>query len=108
MQTFASKILTGIEAGKLEAYNAVIEDMDGVKKGVYYYKMDNGWVSILLIPIRTIMGKFYYFYMILFFIFFLLLLLIIIMAVRDYRRTKEIERANDTVKVCLLYTSRCV
>lgn len=99
MQTFASKILTGIEAGKLEAYNAVIEDMDGVKKGVYYYKMDNGWVSILLIPIRTIMGKFYYFYMILFFIFFLLLLLIIIMAVRDYRRTKEIERANDTVKV---------
>lgn len=52
---YAKHLLEGIDAGKFSAYNAIVKDLAGNARGVYYCNMENGWTSVLTIPINQIL-----------------------------------------------------
>lgn len=54
-QDYAQKLLNAIKDGTLESYSSTIQDLDGNNCGVYYYLMDNGWLSVITIPIQNIL-----------------------------------------------------
>ena len=55
LQSYADYVLAGIEDGSLVAYDASFTDMEGVSRGVYFHRMDNGWIALMTIPINSIL-----------------------------------------------------
>ena len=55
LQSYADYMLAGIEDGSLVAYDASFTDMEGVSRGVYFHRMDNGWIALMTIPIDSIL-----------------------------------------------------
>ena len=55
LQSYADYMLAGIEDGSLVAYDASFTDMEGVSRGVYFHRMDNGWIALMTIPINSIL-----------------------------------------------------
>ena len=52
---YIQTLLSGIQDGSLDSHEATILDLDGKQRGVYYDEMDNGWLSVITIPIQNIL-----------------------------------------------------
>lgn len=52
---YAQELLEKIRRGEMDSYNATITDLDDVNRSVYYYEMDNGWCSVITIPVEKIL-----------------------------------------------------
>ena len=55
MQKYADFLLSGIEDGSLFAYDASFTDLDGVPRGLYYKRMENGWTVCITIPLHALL-----------------------------------------------------
>ncbi len=98
-QNFAAVLLGGIERGDYSEYGDMFDSKKEGKRGVYYYKMSNGWTSILTIQMSSILGGLNYFYVILILLVLAFMLAALYLTYRDYKNKKNIERARDTVQV---------
>ena len=96
---FASNLVKGIESGEYAESGAVFNSKSEGRRGVYYYKMSNGWISILTIQISVILGGLNSFYLIILLLMLGVLLLLAYMTFRDYKNKQSAERARDTVQV---------
>lgn len=99
IELYIQELFRKVKTGKLLAYDKTIQDIEGHEQGVYYYEMKNGWISILTIPIHTILKDLKTFISILLGIFFSLLSIIIFMAVRDYKLHRKVQFSNDIAQV---------
>ncbi len=97
-QEFASELLDGIENGSYNSYNDLVKTKDEGKRGVYYFKMSNGWTSILTMRISSILGGLNSFYIIILVIMLALALLVLYMTYREFKNRRSITRARDTVQ----------
>lgn len=52
---YAQELLEKIRRGEMDSYTATITDLDDVNRSVYYYEMDNGWCSVITIPVEKIL-----------------------------------------------------
>ncbi len=52
---YVEQLLERIQSGSLEGYASSIRDLSDRNRGVYYYYMDNGWLSVITIPLRNIL-----------------------------------------------------
>ena len=50
-----AQLVQNIRAGRLESHDSAVRDVDGVRRTVYYYEMNNGWLSVITIPIEIIL-----------------------------------------------------
>lgn len=53
--TYLTSLVDGVRNGDFSASDAKITDTHGVGRGVYYFVMDNGWVSIITIPLDNLL-----------------------------------------------------
>lgn len=54
-RSYVEKLVKEIRNEKLRDYNTHIVDVNGNNRGVYYYTMDNGWISVITIPFNSIL-----------------------------------------------------
>ena len=52
IQEYIETILPGIRTGELYAYDSYVQDFEGNRRGVYYWQMENGWVSIITVAME--------------------------------------------------------
>ena len=98
LSQYALVLQEGIDDGSLLAYDTSIEAPDGKQHGVYYHVMENGWVSVLTIPIHEIL---YELETVIRFFFVLVVLFaaaLLVTAWRDGRKTKKLRAASETVQ----------
>ena len=55
VQTYVKSLFERIKKNELAGYATSVVDMDGEQRGVYYYEMPNGWISMLTIPFSLIL-----------------------------------------------------
>ena len=97
IQSYADFLLAGIEDGSLIAYDASFQDMDGVSRGVYYYRMANGWTVMMTIPISSIlMGEENTLIFVVAGVALLLFLALTLVTVQDFFRSRRMKMADDT------------
>ena len=99
LQDYVSSILAHIQNGSLDAYDTYIDDLDGKRRGVYYYSMPNGWIIIITIPFDTILAQASQFALLLGLVLCLCIGGILLVAWRDLRLSSQVERTNETVRV---------
>ena len=97
VQSYADYLIDGISSGSLLAYDAMYEDADGVRRGVYYQEMYNGWTVIMTIPInRILMGEENLLVPLIAAIAFVLFLVLVLITAQDLVRSRRMKRADDT------------
>lgn len=98
LDAYAVVLKNGIEDGSLLAYDTSITAPDGKQHGVYYHVMENGWVSVLTIPIHEILYELETVIRFFFLLVFLFGAALLIMAWRDSKQTKKLRAASKTVQ----------
>lgn len=96
---YIHEIIKEIEEGKHQNSNSFIYDLKNRKRGVYYSRSPQGWLSIITIPYAVLLSEMmvlYYLYLgsaILFFI------IGFILYKREERMNRIVEETNDTIRV---------
>lgn len=98
LQPYVNSLVSRIQEGVLDPYNASITGPDGNPSGVYYYQMSNGWITILTIPFRTVLRELTGIYRLFLLISSLFLIAAVLLSIRDYRLNRKIRRTDDTVR----------
>ena len=97
MQEYADFLLEGIEDGSLVAYDASFTDLDGVPRGLYYKRMENGWTVCITIPLHALLfGESSAVVNVLAVVFIVLFAVIAILTVRNMMKSRRAKRAGDT------------
>ncbi len=52
---YIEDLLEKIQSGSMESHEATIVDLENNNRGVYYYRMENGWLSVITIPTENIL-----------------------------------------------------
>lgn len=100
VKDYADKLLKGVKAGAFESYTASVTDLEGNKAGVYYDEMENGWFSVITIPMEQILyGDMNTTMYILTGIFALLLVAVTAAMIRDYLGKRKVKHISDTLKI---------
>ena len=97
LQTHADYLIDRVNDGSLYAYDSTFEDLSGVSRGAYYYRMNNGWIVIITIPVQSMLmgdpNMPIYFLAV---VAVVLFLMVAYMVVRDAFQNRKIKRADDT------------
>ena len=97
MQKYVDYVMSGINDGSLLAYDAAIQDPEGIMRGVYYQEMSNGWMVIMTIPMEQIlMGEENTVIFIMSGIAVVLFLALMLMTIQDIFRSRIMKKADDT------------
>lgn len=98
LQPYVSSLVQRIGEGSLDPYDASITGPDGNPCGVYYYRMSNGWITILTIPFRTVLRELTGIYRLFLLLCSLFLIAAALLSIRDYRLNRKMRRTDDTVR----------
>ena len=100
LQSYTDFLIEGIRDGSLFAYDASVTDPQGVKRGVYYYQMSNGWLVILTVPLESVLiGDRNMTIYALVAMAILLFAILASMVVRDLIQNQKIQRAGNTIQI---------
>ena len=100
VQTYGEELLAGVKEGKYERYTSSAEDLEGNKVGVYYHQMDNGWFSVITIPVGQILyGDMNTTMYLLTGIFAFLLIAVVAAMIRDYIGKRTVKHISDTLQI---------
>lgn len=55
VRQYAENLLTRIQDGSLQSYSAAIRDLEGKNRSVYYHIMENGWISVITMPVQSLL-----------------------------------------------------
>ncbi len=99
LNAYVGGILKKIENHELDNYDAYIRDFDGMKRVVYFTRLDNGWYSILTVPYGNIGGAVDILFTLLFLAVLLFFSAIVIYSWHAQRALRLIDRTNETVRV---------
>lgn len=97
LQSYIDYVRVGIEDGSLLAYDAFVQDLEGVSRGVYYQTMRNGWTVILTIPtMHILMGDQNTLIYILAVVALVLFPMLAYITIREALRSRSMKKADDT------------
>lgn len=99
LQPYVKTLFQRIKTGEMDSYSASIVDMEGNRRGVYYYEMSNGWLSILTIPFSVILKDLNYFSWMFYSLVFVLLIGMGLITWRNICNQRTFERTNEAVQV---------
>lgn len=99
LQHYARKLFDRVKKGELDDYSASIRDMEGHRRGVYYYEMSNGWLSILTIPFRVTLKDLNSFSSLFYSLVFLLFIGTALLTWRNFSSQRRFERTSEAVQV---------
>lgn len=98
--SYTERLQEEIESGKLENYADTITDLEGEKRGVYYYYMDNGWLSVVTIPVNEIFyGDFNGFFIVLTIICIALFLGVLAVIITNVWGNWKMKRISETIRI---------
>lgn len=99
-QEYAGRLLSEIREGNLDSYNASIRDLEGNKRGVYYYAMDNGWLSVITIPLNQIlMDDLDGFIVVQAAVCIILFAAVVIILVRSFVADRKMKKTAETLQI---------
>ena len=98
LQGYLDDIISDISPGREARYQTYTYENTGEKRAAYYDVADNGWISIITMPYRSLIGgvrtiSLWYAGILLVFLAFL-----IVMGMREYAMDRNFRRTNDTVR----------
>ena len=99
VRSYVKELYQRIKKNELAGYSTSIVDMDGHRRGVYYYEMPNGWISVLTIPFRLILRDLNSFVWLFWSLTLLFVAGMAMLTWRNICNQRRIDRTNEAVQV---------
>ena len=100
VQEYTQRLLENIQSGSLESHSASIKDMEGQNRGVYYYVMDNGWLSVITIPFQNILNEDWDHVIVIMFIIYLAIVFVILtILIKSMLGNRKMRYVSDTLRI---------
>ena len=96
---YLARLQQGVRAGYFDRYDAFIQDIDGVRRGVYYTWLENGWLVIITVPVESMLTQLRLFTFLYGCILAAWCLGFAVILWRNARLDTMVERSGDTVRV---------
>lgn len=96
---YLADLVSRIDAGEFEGHDANLVDSRGERRAVDYTQLSNGWYSVVTTPYSLILGDLNTVCLVFVAMGVAFLAALAVMGVRDWRRTREMKRSDDTVHV---------
>lgn len=99
-QEYTRKLLQKIQEGKMDSYRATILDPTHKNRAVYYYEMDNGWFSVMTIPVgKILMDGWNSVILVLAAISLALVVAVVAVLIRGYLNARKVKHVQDTLQI---------
>ncbi|MBM6683552.1 hybrid sensor histidine kinase/response regulator [Collinsella intestinalis] len=99
IDNYVSTLAKRIAEGDFDSVDATVTDLDGRERVVDYTQLDNGWYSIVTSPRAVILGQLTFVYVVFGVMVVIFIVVLGLLTLRDARRSKTMERTNETVRV---------
>lgn len=99
IDNYVSTLAKRIAEGDFDSADATVTDLDGRERVVDYTQLDNGWYSIVTSPRAVILGQLTFVYVVFGVMVVIFIVVLGLLTLRDARRSKTMERTNETVRV---------
>ena len=100
LKKYTNQLYAEIEKGNLDDYDTSFTDNEGVKRGIYYSQLNNGWIVVLTIPMDVLLmedGNLIIYGLI--FVGAFLIVTLLVLFVRDLLNYKKIHEADRTIDI---------
>ena len=99
LDEYLKELTEAMDAGELDDSDSYKYDLEGERRGVYFFRLDNGWVSIVTIPFDVILKDLDAFTGALSLVFAVFLSYTTAATWRENRASRMSERVNETIRV---------
>ena len=99
VQSYIDRVLTAVESGRLARYDAFVQGIDGVRRGIYYAETSNGWKVIITVPVDRMLAQLTQFMGFYFAIMCAWIIGFTVTVGHNLRLDSLVERSNETVQV---------
>lgn len=97
--SYIARMQQGVKNGYFDRYDAFIEDIDGIRRGVYYTWLENGWLMMITVPVESMLTQLHLFTLLYGTILAAWCVGFAIIIWRNVRLDAMMARSNETVKV---------
>ena len=97
--SYIARMQQGVRNGYFDRYDAFIEDIDGIRRGVYYTWLENGWLVMITVPVESMLSQLHLFTLLYGAILVAWCAGFAIIIWRNVRLDAMMARSNETVKV---------
>ena len=97
--SYIARMQQGVRNGYFDRYDAFIEDIDGIRRGVYYTWLENGWLMMITVPVESMLTQLHLFTLLYGTILAAWCVGFAIIIWRNVRLDAMMARSNETVKV---------
>ena len=97
--SYIARMEQGVRNGYFDRYDAFIEDIDGIRRGVYYTWLENGWLMMITVPVESMLTQLHLFTLLYGTILAAWCVGFAIIIWRNVRLDAMMARSNETVKV---------
>lgn len=98
LAAYLEGLVEGIDAGKFAEYDSSVVDPASLTCAVSYSRLSNGWLSIVTTPYSEILGDLAIVTTVFAFIVASFVTVSMVMTLREWRRSREMKRIDDTVR----------
>ncbi len=99
LEEYLKKLTDAMNAGELDDSDSYVYDTEGGRRGVYFFRLKNGWVSIVTIPFDVILQDLDTFTGGLSIVFAVFLLYTAVTTWRENKASRMTKKINETVTV---------
>lgn len=99
LQVYVSKLVQKIQNGDFASHTSYVIGLDGMERAVYYYRMSNGWYTIVTVPRDEILKEADLLLWLLILSTGIFLIVLLGYSWRVIRSNRLMERVNETVRV---------
>lgn len=87
-------------SGEMHSYDSTVTDINGNKSGIYFYSLNNGWMSVITIPLGAILQDGWDNTIVLLFVLSIVCFLaIMLLTLQSYRESKKNQFSSDTLHI---------
>lgn len=99
-QVYVKQLFQEVSGGGLDNYASTIRGLDGRNRGVYYAITDNGWYSVITMPVGAILYEQYNSTLVILGVLaFVLVAIVVAITIRTTISDRKARHANDTLQV---------
>ncbi len=99
-QDYVNRLFQAVSGGGLDSYASTVRGLDGRNRGVYYASTENGWYSVIAMPVGAILYEQYNSTLVILGILaFVLSAIVVAITIRTTISERKARLANDTLLV---------
>ena len=97
---YLNELAEQARSGEMHSYDAIVKDINGESSGIYFYLLNNDWISVITIPVNSILQDGWDDTIVFLFILCIACFItIMLLTLQTYKESKKNQFSSDTLHI---------